>query len=244
MPRQPRYFLPDYPQHIVIRGVNKQDTFFEPDDYEHFKRTLSHAVEKYGCAIHSYVLMTNHVHLLATPSHERSIPKVMQAIGRSYVQSLNRKHDRTGALWQGRYKSCLVQDDHYLLTCQRYIELNPVRAGMVAHPAAYPHSSYHRNALGRSDPLLTPHKVYLDLGRSALERRTTYSRIIEPELDADSLRTIRVSTNACLVLGTEGFQDHIETLVKRSVRPLRMGRPPKSDHTEKCGSTLLLDLED
>lgn len=244
MPRQPRYFLPGYPQHIVIRGVNRQDTFFEPDDYERFKRTLGYAAEQYGCAMHGYVLMTNHVHMLATPNDEKSIPKVMQAIGRSYVQWLNRKYERTGALWQGRYKSCLVEDDQYFLTCQRYIELNPVRAGLVAHPAAYPQSSYHCNALGQSNPLLTAHEVYLGLGRSTLERCTTYSRMFGIDLDTESVARIRDSTNSCLVLGTESFKDHIESVINRSVRPARMGRPKNSARPIKCGSTLLLDLED
>jgi putative transposase len=244
MPRQPRYFLPGYPQHIIIRGVNRQDTFFEPDDYDRFMTTLGHAADQYGCAIHGYVLMTNHVHMLVTPKLEDAIPKVMQAIGRSYVQWLNRKYERTGALWQGRYKSCLVQDDQYLLTCQRYIELNPVRAGLVAHPAAYLHSSYHCNALGRSNPLLTAHEVYLGLGQSALDRCTTYSRMFGPDLDAGSLARIRESANACLVLGTESFKDHIELTIKRSVRPAKMGRPRKSTTAEMCGSTLLLDMGD
>ena len=225
MPRQPRYFLSDYPQHIVIRGVNKQDTFFEPDDYEHFKRTLGYAVEKYGCAIHAYVLMTNHVHLLATPSHERSIPKVIQAIGRSYVQSLNRKYERTGTLWQGRYKSCLVQDDHYFLTCQRYIELNPVRAEIVRHPRDYRWSSYHYHAEGKSDPLLTPHSLYQRLGGTATARQQAYRALFRHHLSGETLDTIREATNKAWVLGSDKFKDRLAKKLDRRVAPLPRGRP-------------------
>lgn len=244
MPRQPRYFLPDYPQHLVIRGVNKGDTFFAPYDYGLFKRVLRSFAEKYGCAIHAYVLMTNHVHLLVTPSQQRSIPLVMQAIGRSYVQAINRNYGRTGTLWQGRYKSCLVHDDQYLLACQRYIELNPVRAGMVGNAGDYPYSSYRCNALGQADPLVVPHRTYLELGRNRREQLGNYRRQFDKEQDTATLSAIRDATDSCLVLGTEEFKDQIEVILGRSVRPAKMGRPGKSDQSEKCGSTLLLNFED
>lgn len=242
MPRQPRYFLPGYPQHLVIRGVNKGDTFFALEDYTLFKRILGSSARKYGCAIHAYVLMTNHVHLLVTPSLQKSIPLVMQAIGRSYVQTINRNYGRTGTMWQGRYKSCLVHDDQYLLTCQRYIELNPVRARMVGNAGAYPYSSYRCNALDQADALVVPHRTYLELGRNRRVQLENYRRLFEEEQDAATLTEIRDATDACLVLGTEEFKDQIEAVLGRSVRPAKMGRPSKSDQSEKCGSTQLLDF--
>ena len=227
MPRQPRYFLPGYPQHIVIRGVDRQATFFRYADYRLFKNTLKYESYKTGCAIHAYVLMTNHVHLLATPASEESIPKMIQGLGRGYVQRINKQYNRTGTLWQGRYKACLVQDDLYLLTCQRYIELNPVRAGMVCGPARYPHSSYRHNALDGSDSLVTPHPVYQDLGNSEADRRLIYRRMFESVLDQDLLDVVRDSTNACRVLGDDAFVDQIEAVLDRRVRPGKPGRPKK-----------------
>ena len=188
--------------------------------------------------------MTNHVHLLVTPSRQKSIPLVMQAIGRSYVQTINRNYGRTGTLWQGRYKSCLVHDDKYLLTCQRYVELNPVRARMVGNANEYPYSSYRCNALGQADALVVPHRTYLELGRNRRERLENYRRQFEDEQDAATLTAIRDATDACLVLGTEEFKDQIEVVLGRPVRPAKMGRPSKSAQPGKCGSTRLLKFED
>ena len=164
MPRQRRFFIRDIPQHVVIRGINRQATFFAPDDYELFLQALANESAKANCCVHAYVLMTNHVHLLLTPLKRRSIPALIQGLGRHYVQVINRRYRRTGTLWQGRYKACLVQADRYLLACQRYIELNPVRAGMVADPLEYPHSSYRVNAFGMRSSLVSPHETYLLLG--------------------------------------------------------------------------------
>ncbi len=227
MPRQPRYFLPDIPQHIVMRGVDRQATFFAPDDYVLFKESLGSGAADVGCAIHAYVLMTNHVHLLLTPTSDRSIPRLIQGPGRHYVQGINRRYNRSGTLWQGRYKACLVQDETYLLQCQCYIELNPVRAGMVADPADYAHASYRFNALGVIDPLITPHKTYIDLGEHDELRRDAYRWTFESTLDRELVDRIRSATNACRVLGNTRFTKQIEAMLGRRVRPARMGRPPK-----------------
>ncbi|MBT8130734.1 MAG: transposase [Gammaproteobacteria bacterium] len=135
MPRQPRYFISGMLQHVIQRGVDRQAVFFEQDDYQLYREALKLAAVQTSCAIHAYVLMTNHTHLLLTPGTAKSLPLLMQAMGRFYVQPLNKKYRRTGPLWQGRYKASLVQYDAYVLTCQRYIELNPVRGGMVRSPA-------------------------------------------------------------------------------------------------------------
>ena len=227
MPRQPRYFIPGFPQHVLTRGVDRQATFFQPRDYRLYLESLTDAAAKYGCEIHAYVLMTNHVHLLLTPSSTYSLPRMMQAMGRSYVQRLNRSYERTGTLWEGRYKASLVQYDDYLLTCYRYIELNPVRAGMVTAPGEYPYSSYSSNALGKADPLVTPHPAYLELSTDAITRRRAYRRLFEDQLDVRTLTRVRKTTNACLVLGNDGFKDQIEAMLGRSVRHGKKGRPRK-----------------
>jgi len=227
MPRQPRYFLPDIPQHIVMRGVDRQATFFAPDDFVLYKASLASNAAKVGCAIHAYVLMTNHVHLLLTPASAHSIPRLIQSLGRSYVQRINRRYNRTGTLWQGRYKACLLQDDKYLLQCQRYIELNPVRAGMVPDPSDYAYGSYRYNALGESDSLITPHRIYMGLGDNGEQRRHAYRGLFESTLDRKLIDKIRNSTNACRVLGNSRFTNQIEAMLERRVRPARLGRPPK-----------------
>lgn len=228
MPRQPRYFLPDLPQHVIQRGVDRRPTFFGPQDYQLYKACLHTAAKQCGCQIHAYVLMTNHTHLLVTPENSQSLPLMMQAIGRTYVQTLNRRRDRTGTLWEGRYKASPIDSARYLLICSRYIELNPVRAGMVRTPAAYPYSSFSHNALGNSDPLITNHPVYNTLADDRPARVENYRRLFGADIDSETLGDIRVSTNACLVLGNESFKDKLEEKLGRSVRPGRQGRPRKT----------------
>lgn len=229
MPRQPRYFIPGIPQHVIQRGVDRQAVFFESDDYDLYLHSLDEAAKRYGCQIHAYVLMVNHTHLLVTPGSERTVPLVMQAMGRGYVQTLNKKYDRTGTLWQGRYKASLVQDDRYLLACHKYIELNPVRAGLVSSPGDYSYSSFAYNANGNFDSLLTPHNIYESLASTADERRAAYRELFVDTIAPEMLSTIRNTTNACLVLGNDRFKDQIEALLGRSVRPGKDGRPRKSD---------------
>ena len=228
MPRQPRYYVPGIPQHVIVRGVDRQATFFSGEDYVLFKKALLKNADRYGAAIHAYVLMTNHVHLLLTPDEKRSLPQILQGLGRDFVQRVNRRYGRIGTLWQSRYKASLVQGERYLLHCQRYIELNPVRAGMVSDPADYPHSSYRHNALGDDDPVISPHAIYLNLSHEDTERHQRYRRLFETALDAKLVDDIRRTTNACRVLGNDAFKDQIESMLKRRVRPAKIGRPPKS----------------
>ena len=171
--------------------------------------------------------MTNHVHLLLTPSSKTSLPRLMQSMGRKYVQRLNRWYERTGTLWEGRYKASPVQDDVYLLTCYRYIELNPVRAGMAMAPGEYPYSSYSRNALGKADPIVTSHPTYMELSDDPERRCRAYRRMFEDQLDDRTLTRVRDTTNACLVLGNDRFNDKIESVLGRSVRHRKKGRPRK-----------------
>ncbi len=227
MPRQPRYFLPNIPQHVIQRGVDRQAVFFRPEDYELYLRALSKSAAKYACQIHAYVLMPNHTHLLITPGKERSLPLLMQAMGRNYVQRLNKNYNRTGTLWEGRYKATLVQDDQYLLACYRYIELNPARAGLVEAPGDYPYSSYGHNALGQLDPLLSTHPVYNAMASHPHGRQSAYQDLFTDTISPELLTTIRDTTNSCLVLGNDRFKDQIEAMLGRSVRPARRGRPRK-----------------
>jgi len=156
MARLPRYVIPGQPQHIIQRGNNRQAIFAADADFQFFRDALIDAASKHGLAIHAYVWMTNHIHLLATPEFDDSISKVFQSVGRRYVQYFNYTYRRSGTLWEGRYRATVVDSEQYLLVLMRYIELNPVRAGMVAHPSEYPWSSYLFNAQGNGGPNAVP----------------------------------------------------------------------------------------
>lgn len=227
MPRQLRYFIPNIPQHVVARGIDRQAVFFQTRDYTLYRKALKDAAVSSRCQVHAYVLMTNHVHLLVTPEQERSLPLMMQAMGRNYVQRLNARHRRSGTLWEGRYKASLVQTDQYLMACQRYIELNPVRAGLVAAPGEYPYSSYRLHALGKEDPLLTPHANYLALHTDPAGRRNAYRALFSDMLSEELLTRLRESTNSCSVIGNEQFGRQIAAMLGRAIPTGKRGRPPK-----------------
>ena len=225
MPRQCRYFIPGIPQHVITRGVDRQAVFFDEQDYTLYLKALQNAAATNECLIHAYVLMTNHVHLLLTPGRQRSLPRMMQAMGRNYVQRLNVRYRRTGTLWEGRYKASLVQDSNYFLTCQRYIELNPVRAHMVAAPGDYPYSSYAHYAAGFADTLITAHACYLDLAVDPSARQQAYRMLFHNVIDEELLARIRKSTNACGVIGDNRFKDPMEAMLGRAVPTGKRGRP-------------------
>lgn len=225
MPRRPRIKLAGLPQHIVQRGINREPCFFAEEDYHCYLHWLEKAAADWHCVIHAYVLMTNHVHLLVTPETEAGIAKLMQAVGRRYVQYINRIYKRTGSLWEGRYKSSLIQAETYLLTCMRYIELNPVRAGMAQDPSQYRWSSYRHNGLGQSDPRLTPHPLYLALDRNDADRQTTYRALFRCELDEDALGDIRLALSQGQPLGHGRFGDRICAAAGVRRTQKRPGRP-------------------
>lgn len=225
MPRQCRYFIPNIPQHVITRGVDRQAVFFHKQDYGLYLKALQNAAATNECLVHAYVLMTNHVHLLVTPRRKTSLPLMMQSMGRNYVQRLNVRYGRTGTLWEGRYKASLVQSGHYLLACQRYIELNPVRARMVAAPGDYPYSSYAHHAAGVDDGLITEHACYLGLAADHSERHQAYRRLFHNMLDEELLATIRKRTNACGVIGSDPFKEQIEVMLGRAVPTGKRGRP-------------------
>jgi len=229
MARLPRFFIPDQPQHIIQRGNNREPIFAERSDYQFYLDCLKEVAEHYGLVIHAYVLMTNHMHMLATPDREESIPKVMQSLGRKYVQYFNYTYQRTGTLWEGRYRATLIDTERYLLTCYRYIELNPVRAQMIAHPSEYPWSSYRHNALGEADKLITCHQKYLELGNSDEERQSNYRALFQAHIQEQELNEIREATNKAWVLGDSYFKEKIRTLTDRRVEKLASGRPKRGN---------------
>jgi putative transposase len=232
MARLPRYVIPGQPQHIIQRGNNRQLIFAAEADYQFFRDALVEAANKHGLSIHAYVWMTNHVHLLATPAYDDSISKTFQSVGRRYVQYFNYTYKRSGTLWEGRYRATVVDSERYLLTLMRYIELNPVRAGMVAVPQDYPWSSYRRNALGEGGPnadWLMPHEEYMRLGLDDLARQTAYRALFMSAIDHGDLAAIRDCTHKGWALGGERFRAEIEALGRRQAASKGVGRPRKLD---------------
>ena len=225
MPRRPRIHLDGVPVHIVQRGHNREPCFLAQDDYNSYLHWLSEALTESECALHAYVLMTNHVHLLLTPKKAEAVPKLMISLGRRYVQYINRSYRRTGTLWDSRYKSSLVQAETYLLACQRYIELNPVRAAMVEDPAHYRWTSYRANGLGQPDARLTPHPLYRALGREDKDRQAAYRALFRAQLDRAAIDDIRLALNQSQPLGNERFYAKIEQMtgIRREAKP--RGRP-------------------
>jgi putative transposase len=200
MPRRPRLVLSDVPLHLIQRGNNRQQCFFSPNDYATYLHWLNLYAVETGCEIHAYVLMTNHVHLLLSSSVPRAVSAMMKALGQRYVQHVNRTQGRSGTLWEGRFRSSPTQHEQYFLACQRYIELNPVRAGMVQHPADYRWSSYRCNALGISNPLISAHHLYQALGDDALSRQRAYQGLFEFALEPHIVEAIRRALNGNSVL--------------------------------------------
>ncbi len=227
MPRRARVVLPGIPWHIIQRGNNRSACFFAASDYAYFLATLDEQARKFACDIHAYVLMTNHVHLLITPHKKNSAAQLMKHRGQRYVQYVNRTYQRSGTLWEGRFKSCLAQSETYVMICYRYIEMNPVRATMVAHPGQYRWFSYHCNAHGRSNTLLTPHSQYQELGATAKERQAHYRTLFDSHLDNTHVTAIRHATNGNYILGDTRFQKEIAQTLQRRVVAGKRGRPTK-----------------
>jgi putative transposase len=231
MPRRTRVHLDGVPLHIVQRGHNREPCFFCEEDYSSYLYWLGKALDDSGCALHAYVLMTNHIHLLLTPRKAADVPKLIISLGRRYVQYINRSYHRTGTLWDSRYKSSTVQAEPYLLLCQRYIELNPVRAAMVDDPAHYRWSSYRHNALGQAEPRLSPHVLYQALGSTEKERQSAYRGLFRTELDREAIDDIRLALNQDQPIGNERFLARIEKMtgIRRQAKP--RGRPRLQPNT-------------
>jgi len=228
MARLPRYALPGFPQHVIQRGNNRQQVLFDEDDYWFLWERLQAAAQKFRCDIHAYVLMPTHFHLLATPWQDDGIGKLMQYLGRYYVQYFNRRYERTGTLWDGRYRATLIDPSSFLLLCSRYVELNPVRAGYTVDAAGYDWSSYGFNASGREDGLITPHPEYEKLGKTQKERQSAYRKSFSRPIDEGTLTRIRDTTNKSWVLGSEAFCREIEGRINRRTTPQPRGGDRRS----------------
>ena len=225
MPRRPRIHVDGIPLHIVQRGHNREPCFFGEDDYRSYLHWLGEALDAADCALHAYVLMTNHVHLLLTPRKAAAVPGLIISLGRRYVHYINRTYKRTGTLWDSRYKSSLVQAETYLLACQRYIELNPVRAAMVDDPIHYRWTSYGANALGAANSRITPHVLYRQLGASDKERQAAYRALFRAELDRAAIDDIRLALTQNQPLGNARFYAKIEKMTGARSEARPRGRP-------------------
>jgi putative transposase len=226
MPRPPRLELPGVPQHVRQRGNNGAACFFNDADRRFYLKCLTDAAARRGCAIHAYALMTNHVHLLVTPSVAGAIAMMMQDLSR-YVRVINVIHRRTGSLWEARYRSSLVASESYLLNCHRYIELNPVRAGLVSDAASYRWSSHLHYAGVQRDGMITEHFVYAGLAADPADRQAAYRLVFATQLEEQLIAKIREAINTDSGFGSETFLDEMQTRLGRSVRPPARGRPPK-----------------
>lgn len=231
MPRSPRITIPAYPHHIIQRGNNHAATFFADDDFRFFLDCLRQAKLKCGCRIYAYVLMTNHFHLLVEPAEVGDLGRFIQSVGRRYVRYVNETYGRSGTLWEGRFKSAAVSRDEYLLACSRYIELNPVRAGLVEHPKDYRWSSYQRRALGVGDHLLDEDPLYAGLGSTEKEKQEKYRRWIDSQIDERYWEEIRQATQRGRLIGRETFQKQVEAMTGRRLVGEARGRPKKTTGT-------------
>jgi putative transposase len=226
MARLPRLTVTGYPQHVILRGNNRQDIFRNTADYQRILDLIEHHSQELGVEIHAYVLMTNHLHLLLTPQKDQALPKMMQAVGRSYVQTFNKVHGRTGTLWEGRYRSTLIQTERYLLACMAYIDLNPVRAHMVAQPDDYIWSSYSHYVGRRNDRLITPHALYWGLGNTPFAREAAYAEMVHAGIKADQQRALTDATLSGWALGDAQFIAGLKLQTPRRLSKDKAGRPP------------------
>lgn len=225
MARLPRLTLAGYPHHVIQRGNNRQPIFSTGTDYTHLLALIDESAKKFEVAVHAYVLMGNHFHLLATPHTDTGLPLMMQAVGRSYVRYFNQLQSRSGTLWEGRYRSTLIQADRYLLPCMTYIDLNPVRAGLVAEAKDYPWSSHGHYAGLRADKLVTPHPLFWALGNTPFEREAAYAEMVRSGVSADQQAALTRSALSGWALGSANFVADLQKLTERRVQKMRAGRP-------------------
>lgn len=225
MARLPRLTVPGYPHHIIQRGNNRQAIFASAADYQFLLDLLEENAKKFGVAIHAYVLMGNHFHLLATPETTDALPQMMQAVGRRYVRYFNDSQKRSGTLWEGRYKSTLIQTERYLLACMAYIDLNPVRAGLAAQARDYPWSS-HAHYIGlRTDRLITPHALYWELGNTPFAREAAYAELVRAGVSSEQQQALTQSALRGWALGEADFVAELQKKTARRVIKALAGRP-------------------
>lgn len=225
MARLPRLTVAGYPHHLIQRGNNRQAIFATSADYETLLAMLDEHAHKTGVAIHAYVLMGNHFHLLATPETVEGIPQLMQAVGRRYVRYFNQRQARTGTLWEGRYKSTLIQAERYLLACMAYIDLNPVRAGIAVEPGDYPWSSHGHYVGLRNDKLVSPHPLYWELGNTPFARDAAYAELVRAGISDEQQRVLTESALRGWALGEADYVADLQKRTQRRVTKTQAGRP-------------------
>lgn len=224
MPRRARMYIPGFPYHIVQRGNNREACFLEPENYQFYLELLEDASQRYGVSVHAYCLMTNHIHLLVTPENKTAISNSMKVAGSRYAQYMNKNYKRTGTLWEGRHRSSLVQSEKYLMSCYRYIELNPVNANMVKRPDEYKWSSYRVNAYGE-ESWISPHEEYLLLGNSSMNRCRNYRELFRHQLETTDLHLIREAAHYCQPVGDSRFKSEIQSKYGIKLGQTKRGRP-------------------
>jgi putative transposase len=235
MPRQQRYFVPGVAAHIVQRGHNRAACFRHDNDYLLYLLHLRELSARHGCDLHAYCLMTNHVHLFLTPATAQACVSLMRDLGQRYVQHFNRRYGRSGTLWEGRYGSFLVESARYVIACYRYIELNPVDAGMVSDPAEYPWSSYGVNSGARADAMIKPHAEFLALGNDDPGRYRGYAHLIAEKLEPDLVRQIDEAADNGYPLASEAFKADLAARLGRKTEPGRPGRRGKQEPDQAAG---------
>ncbi len=226
MSRYPRPVLANVPLHIIQRGNNRNPCFFSRSDYQVYLTMLAESASEHGCGVHAYVLMTNHVHILVSPTKSTSPANMMKGLGERYVQYVNRRYGRSGTLWQGRFRSCLVDNEQYFLVCQRYIELNPVRAKIVSHPIDYEWSSYRTNAHGERGKVITPHLLYISLAGNEMDRQASYRALFQEAIPDSMLEQVRHATNRNTAFGSRRFMDETGVVLARTFDRQHAGRRP------------------
>ena len=229
MARLPRLTLPGYPHHVIQRGNNRQAIFANPADYQRLLDLLDDNARQFEVAIHAYVLMSNHFHLLLTPQTADGLPQMMQAVGRRYVRYFNDTQQRSGTLWEGRYRSTLIQTERYLLACMAYIDLNPVRAGLVAQAADYPWSSHGHYIGRRSDKMVTPHPLVWELGNTPFAREAAYAEMVQAGINPVQQTALTQATLSGWALGEPDFVADLQKRTQRRVSKGQAGRPPTAN---------------
>lgn len=228
MARLSRFFMPNQPMHVIHRGKGGKRVFFGKSDYALYRDWLAEAADKYGCAVHAYVLMPNHVHLLVTPKSERSLPRLMQSLGRRHSRHVNVGRGLAGSRWEGRYRAAPVEAGPFLIDCMRYIETNPVRARMSRSAGGHAWSSYAAHAKGTADPAIKDHRLYAAMGATPGRRQAAYGKLAGKALPADFIDALRAATNGGWALGSDAFKRRLSESAGRRVMPLPRGRPPKA----------------
>ncbi len=225
MARLPRLTLAGYPHHVVQRGNNRQPICLDTADFQTLQALLHENARKFGVSVHAYVLMDNHFHLLATPSTDEALPKMMQAVGRSYVRYFNDRYQRTGTLWEGRYKSTLIETDRYLLACMVYIDLNPVRAGLVGQAGDYPWSSHAHYSGSHADKMVSPHPLVWNLGNTPFAREAAYAQLVQNGISQGQQLTLTEAVLRGWALGEEVFLTELQKKTPRRLSKSSPGRP-------------------